>query len=270
MVWRWIAALLLLACAMAARADVVEELLQLPSAGDARLPVLLSRDDARAPTAVAVLFNGGGGAVGLLQRIPRPGANFLVRSRGLLAGRGVATAVIDVPTDLNTMSDAYRMGRRHADDVRTVAGALKQRFPGLPVFLVGTSRGTVSAAMPARRWAMRWRGWCSAQASSTPPAAVRASRASTGTRSERACSLCTTWTMPASPHRTPWHTAWPPAASWSACTAVMRRGPSPARPSAPMASSASRDRWWMPSWPGCAARCRQRMCRDRPCKPGPR
>ena len=146
MVWRWIASLLLLACSMAAWADVVEELVQLPSAGDARLPVLLSRDDVRPPTAVAVLFNGGGGAVGLLQRIPRPGANFLVRTRGLFASRGVATAVIDVPTDLNTMPDAYRMGRRHADDVRTLVGVLKQRYPGLPVYLVGTSRGTVSAA----------------------------------------------------------------------------------------------------------------------------
>lgn len=143
--WSPIAALLF-ACTVTAQAEVVEELLQLPSAGDARLPVLLSHDDARAPFAVGVLFNGGGGAVGLLQRIPRPGANFLVRSRDLFATRGVATAVIDVPTDLSTMSDVYRMGRRHSDDVRTLLGTLKQRFPGLPVFLVGTSRGTVSAA----------------------------------------------------------------------------------------------------------------------------
>jgi hypothetical protein len=137
---------LLFAFTMTARAEFVEEVVQLPSAGGARVPVLVSSDDARPPTAVAVLFNGGGGAVGLLQRIPRPGANFLVRSRGLFAKQGVATAVIDVPTDLNVMSDAFRMSRRHAEDVRTVVGALQHRFPGLPIFLVGTSRGTVSAA----------------------------------------------------------------------------------------------------------------------------
>jgi pimeloyl-ACP methyl ester carboxylesterase len=125
---------------------VVEELVQLPSAADARLPVLVSRDDGKPPAVAAVLFNGGGGAVGLLQRIPRPGGNFLVRSRALFAARGVVTAVIDVPTDLSSMSDAYRMGPRHADDVRAVVGELKRRFPGLPVYLVGTSRGTVSAA----------------------------------------------------------------------------------------------------------------------------
>lgn len=139
-------AALLIASWVTARAEVVEELVQLPSVGDARVPVLLSRDDARPTEAVAVLFNGGGGAVGLLQRIPRPGANFLVRSRGLFATRGVATAVIDVPTDLGVMSDAYRMSRRHSDDVRALVSDLQQRFPGLPVFLVGTSRGTVSAA----------------------------------------------------------------------------------------------------------------------------
>jgi pimeloyl-ACP methyl ester carboxylesterase len=130
----------------AAHAEVVEELTQLPSTGDARLPVLLSHDDAQPPRAAAVLFNGGGGAVKLLQRIPKPGANFLVRTRGLFASRGVATAVIDVPTDLSEMSDAYRMSRRHADDVRAVVRELKRRYPSLPVFLIGTSRGTVSAA----------------------------------------------------------------------------------------------------------------------------
>jgi pimeloyl-ACP methyl ester carboxylesterase len=144
-----VALALALALAPAARgvhAAVVEELAQLPSAGGARLPVLFSHDDAQAPQVAAVLFNGGGGAVGLLQRIPRPGANFLVRSRALFAARGVATAVIDVPTDVDLMSDAYRMSARHADDVRTVVRELQRRHPGLPVFLIGTSRGTVSAA----------------------------------------------------------------------------------------------------------------------------
>lgn len=137
--------LLLLLCA-GARAATVEEVVQLPSAGEARLPVLFSRDDAREPDATAVLFNGGGGAVGLLTRIPQPGANFLVRSRSRFVAEGVATAVIDTPTDLASMSDGYRMGRRHADDVARVVGELQQRFPNKPVFLVGTSRGTVSAA----------------------------------------------------------------------------------------------------------------------------
>jgi pimeloyl-ACP methyl ester carboxylesterase len=44
------------------------------------------------------------------------------------------------------MSDAYRMSARHADDVRAVMAELRRRHPSLPVYLIGTSRGTVSAA----------------------------------------------------------------------------------------------------------------------------
>jgi len=44
------------------------------------------------------------------------------------------------------MSDAYRMSARHLRDIAAVVADLKQRFPGMKVYLVGTSRGTVSAA----------------------------------------------------------------------------------------------------------------------------
>ena len=43
------------------------------------------------------------------------------------------------------MSDTFRAGA-HAADVRAVVAEVKRRYPGLPVFIVGTSRGTVSAA----------------------------------------------------------------------------------------------------------------------------
>jgi pimeloyl-ACP methyl ester carboxylesterase len=120
---------------------------RLPSHGDAALPYLRSADDTREPFALAVLFNGGGGTVGLLSRgIPNPGANFLVRSHSIFNALGVATAVIDVPTDVEAMSDPFRMSARHAEDVRAVVRDMQRRFGERPVFLVGTSRGTVSAA----------------------------------------------------------------------------------------------------------------------------
>lgn len=145
-------AIALVASTLAGRASAapVEELVRLPSAGGATLPYLLDVDDARPPHVLAVLFNGGGGAVGLAQRIPRPGANFLVRSRELFNRAGVATAVIDVPSDLVSLTDADRASPRHADDVRSVVADLRRRFGALPVMLVGTSRGTVSAAHAAR------------------------------------------------------------------------------------------------------------------------
>jgi hypothetical protein len=130
-----------------ARAAPVEAIVQLQSETGAVLPYLLGWDDGHQPAAVAVLFTGGAGVVGLLKNgIPRPGANFLVRSRRLFLAQGIATAVVDAPSDLGLLTDTIRMSARHARDVAAVVTDVKQRFPESRVYLVGTSRGTVSAA----------------------------------------------------------------------------------------------------------------------------
>jgi pimeloyl-ACP methyl ester carboxylesterase len=49
------------------------------------------------------------------------------------------------------MDDQFRLGDAHAEDIGKVVADLKTRFPGLPVFLVGTSRGTISAASVGKR-----------------------------------------------------------------------------------------------------------------------
>ncbi len=48
------------------------------------------------------------------------------------------------------MSDAFRESAEHVADIRAVRAALENRYPGLPVFIVGTSRSTLSAAHLAR------------------------------------------------------------------------------------------------------------------------
>lgn len=127
-----------------------EEIIQLPSANGATLPYLLSADlPAAGGTAktAAILFNGGEGVIGLSEKgIPQPGANFLVRTRSLFVARGIPVALIDVPSDSRGMSDRFRMSQRHFDDIAAVADDLQKRFPGTRLFLIGTSRGTVSAA----------------------------------------------------------------------------------------------------------------------------
>ena len=147
---RLVSALAVCALVASARPGIAaptEAIVRLPSEGGSTLPYLLGQDDAKAPLAVAILFTGGAGVVGLLTKgIPHPGANFLVRSRGLFLEQGIATAVIDVPTDTALLTDAIRMSARHARDVDAVVADLGQRFPGVHVHLVGTSRGTVSAA----------------------------------------------------------------------------------------------------------------------------
>jgi len=116
------------------------------------------------PQAVAVLFPGSGGWLRLRkesEQIKFSSGNFLVRSRGEFVKRGVVTAIIDAPSDQQSgwgMSDEFRLGDKHLADMSLVLGDLKKRFPQLPVFLIGTSRGTISAASLAARLGPRVAG----------------------------------------------------------------------------------------------------------------
>lgn len=132
---------------------VHRELLRLPSLKEATLPCLLL-SASPTPRAVAILFPGGPGVVGLGRRpvdaILGPRGNFLVRSASLLVSPELAVAIVDCPSDAATgMNDEFRMSGRHAADIRSLGTALRARFPGVKVFLAGTSRGTVSAAYVA-------------------------------------------------------------------------------------------------------------------------
>jgi dienelactone hydrolase len=102
-----------------------------------------------APKASVILFAGGHGGL----QIKDGGSygwgegNFLVRTRQQFADAGFAVAVIDAPSD--KQSPPYLGGNRqkpeHRSDVLAVIAWLKQQSP-VPVWLVGTSRGTQSAA----------------------------------------------------------------------------------------------------------------------------
>lgn len=96
------------------------------------------------PKATAVLFAGGQGELRISPdgHVGRQG-NFLVRSRDLFAESGIAVAVIDAPSDRPSLA-SFRQTREHVDDVRAVIAWLR-REASVPVWLVGTSRGTQSA-----------------------------------------------------------------------------------------------------------------------------
>jgi hypothetical protein len=128
-----------------------QEIITLPARPNVTQSYFLARLPPN-PRAIAILFPGSGGVVNLRQengQIKFGQNNFLIRSRGAFVGRGIATAFIDAPSDMKTgwgMSDEFRLGEDHASDIAAVAGDLHKRVPGLPVFLIGTSRGTISAA----------------------------------------------------------------------------------------------------------------------------
>jgi hypothetical protein len=138
--------------AVCATARAAEDLITLPVRDGVTESYLLIYDKSATPKAVAVSFIGGVGAIDLAKRmrdgVPRfgPGANVLIRIRANLAGSDIADAIVDAPSDRlpGGMSDDFRSSEQHAADVRKIVADLHTRFPQARVFLIGTSRGTIS------------------------------------------------------------------------------------------------------------------------------
>jgi len=109
--------------------------------------------EGREPAALALLYVGGGGRINARNeegQIRFGARNFLPRSGDEFVRNAVLPVVMDAPSDQRELSDGYRMGREQTADARAVIGELKKRFPALPIYIVGTSRGSVSAAYVAR------------------------------------------------------------------------------------------------------------------------
>src|SRR5581483_5235439 len=110
------------------------------------------------PQAIAILFPGSGGWIKIRTERgqPRFGQdNFLVRVRSDFVKRGVVAAIVDAPSDQQSgdgMDDVFRLGPNHFADITAVVADLTKRFPDKPVFLIGTSRGTISAAALGARF----------------------------------------------------------------------------------------------------------------------
>ena len=135
-------------------ADAAERVLTLNSASGAKMRTLVTGTPATA-AANLILLAGGDGKVIISGKgeIRRMGNNFLVRSRNLFVGQGFLTAIVDAPVDRRGKTGllgGFRASRQHASDLASVAEALKA-MNGKPVIVIGTSRGTVSAANLAAR-----------------------------------------------------------------------------------------------------------------------
>jgi len=104
------------------------------------------------PTAVVILLPGGHGGLQLGSdgSIRWGEGNFLVRTRQLFAAHGMLTVVVDAPSDRQSypfLAD-FRQTPEHVQDLQHVMAWVRARY-ALPVWLVGTSRGTQSAAYVA-------------------------------------------------------------------------------------------------------------------------
>jgi dienelactone hydrolase len=108
------------------------------------------------PKAAVVLFAGGHGGL----QISSTGSfkwgegNFVVRTRRLFASNGLMVAVVDAPSDRQKRPflGGFRQRPEHVTDIKAVIAWLKQQAK-VSAWLVGTSRGTQSAAFIATQLA---------------------------------------------------------------------------------------------------------------------
>lgn len=150
----------LLACALAllaapALAAGCGTLISLATHGDTRTHYSYVPPAAGHASPVALLLlAGGGGHLRLdAQGCPRAlTGNSLVRSLPLFQAQGLATALLDAPSDHEGEDGlaGFRVTVEHAQDLGRAIADLRARS-GLPVWVIGTSRGAISAAHAASR-----------------------------------------------------------------------------------------------------------------------
>ncbi|RTL20353.1 MAG: hypothetical protein EKK52_10580 [Burkholderiales bacterium] len=167
--------LLALALPLAAQAGCGE--VRSVDAEAGRLRYALSLPDGGA-SAVLMLLVGGGGALDLDEAgCPRRlRGNTLVRSLPAFHAEGLATALVDAPEGWRGDDGlgGERIFGRHARDLGRVVADLRQRT-GAAVWVVGTSRGSLSAANAAARL----------DGSQAPDGVVLSSVVSVGAQSQR-------------------------------------------------------------------------------------
>lgn len=110
------------------------------------------------PKAVLMLFVGGSGKLNLAPGQLNTGStNFLARTRYHFAAEGYVVALVDAASDflgLGSGLSGHRqphqpLGGQYLLDLAAVMGDLRSRYPALPLWAVGTSRGTIGAAVAA-------------------------------------------------------------------------------------------------------------------------
>jgi pimeloyl-ACP methyl ester carboxylesterase len=138
-------------------AFLIAMLMALPShAGDApvridtrpgvQVPIYLMKRDAALAT--VLLLPGGDGEIGESADGAPSSRNFLVRSRDYFAEAGFNVAIAGRASDKRELDYPDRIAADHIEDLGKVVDVLKKEL-GLPVWLVGTSRGTVSTTAAA-------------------------------------------------------------------------------------------------------------------------
>ena len=127
-----------------------EEVKTVPARPGVTESFLLMRPQ-RAPVASVIIFAGGDGNLALTAAgLGQLQGNFLVRTRQRWVREGFLVAILDTPSDHPRGLWNFRTTKEHADDIKLAIAAVRE-LAKAPVWLVGTSMGTLSAANGAAR-----------------------------------------------------------------------------------------------------------------------
>jgi dienelactone hydrolase len=119
-----------------------------PTRPDITVRLLVIKANSKPSTAL-ILFPGADGTKHFGEKDGRfwVSNNFLMRSARDLAAAGYIVVAVDAPSDQSCgMSDQFRTSPQHAKDVRKIIAYLKEKHRMASLYLVGTSKGTISAA----------------------------------------------------------------------------------------------------------------------------
>jgi hypothetical protein len=137
----------------------------IPTRPGITVSLMITDKSADTPPAVGtlILFTGGDGRLnlaswptdqtGLMTHDTASSNNFLVRQRNNFAASGFNVILMDVPSDQPSgfptgTAPSFRRSTKHQKDIAAVIDYARTTF-GVPVWLVGTSRGSTSAAKGA-------------------------------------------------------------------------------------------------------------------------
>ena len=137
----------MVSCHLFANSQVTQEIVNLKTRDDVTMRVLLlSPKEAKASM---ILFAGGHGGLRIFPNgsLQWGENNFLIRTKSLFAELGVNVAIVDAPSDRlrSPFLSGFRNSEEHFKDIKALTILLKNKY-SVPIWLVGTSRGTESAA----------------------------------------------------------------------------------------------------------------------------
>lgn len=129
------------------QAEVIQKVIDIPTRPGVKQRMLILTP--KEPKAVLVLIAGGHGGLQISDdgTIGWGKGNFLIRVRQQFADLGFIVALTDAPSDRqsNPFLQGFRQTREHIADFKAILSWFRESS-NLPIWLVGTSRGTQSVA----------------------------------------------------------------------------------------------------------------------------